>query len=167
MKAFKKIISVILLSFAMLGFSQCSSTKKLQVEAPITVGKVYYQKWVAGVQGGGSGLNIFIPVNDTSIILDSVYFRGRAAKLETKPQDQSLYIGRFISQFNQRQDIVMSSDSIAEYRNKLPIVAEHIPFELNPNECVVSYIDSKKTKYFKIDKIVEKASIHYPMAPKQ
>lgn len=150
----------------MLGFSQCSSTKKLQTEAPIKVGKVYYQKWVAGVQGGGSGLNIFIPVNDTSIALDSVYFRGRAAKLETKPQDQSLYIGRFISQFNQKQDIIMSGDSISEYGNKLPIVNEYIPFELSPNECVVSYIDGKKTKYFKIENVVEKASMHFPMAPK-
>ena len=167
MKAIKKIISVTLLSFVILGFSQCSSVKKLQAEAPLTIGKVYYQKWVAGIQGGGSGLNIFIPAKDTSIVLDSVYFRGKAVKLETKPQDKSIYIGRFISKFNQKHDIVMSSDSTAEYGNKLPIVDEHIPFELAPNECVVSYIDGNKIKYFKIDNVVEKESIHFPMAPKQ
>ena len=151
----------------MLGFSQCSSTKELQSEAPITIGKVFYQKWIAGIEGGGSGLNIFIPVNDTSIALDSVFFRGKAAKLETKPQNQSLYIGRFISQFNKRRDLIMSSDSIAEYGNKLPIVEQKIPFELQSNECVVSYIDGQKTKYFKINNVVEKASLHFPMAPKQ
>ena len=151
----------------MLGFSQCSSTKELQSEAPIAIGKVFYQKWIAGIEGGGSGLNIFIPVNDTSIALDSVFFRGKAAKLETKSQDQSLYIGRFISQFNKRRDLIMSSDSIAEYGNKLPIVEQKIPFELQSNECVVSYIDGLKTKYFKINNVVEKASLHFPMAPKQ
>ena len=167
MRATKKIISVSLLSFIMLGFSQCSSTKMLQAEAPITVGKVYYQKWVAGVQGGGSGLNIFIPSNDVSIVLDSVYFRGKAVKLETKIQDKSLYIGRFKSQFNQKQDLIMSSDSTAEYGNKLPIVEEQIPFELKPDECVVSYMDGNKTKYFRIGNVVEKATMHYPMSPKQ
>ena len=165
MKVFKKIISVILLSFVMLGFSQCSSTKKLQVEAPITVGKVYCQQWVAGIQGGGSGLNIFISIGDTSILLDSVYFRGRAAKLETKPQDKALYIGRFISQLNQKRDIVMSSDATAEYGNKMPVTEKNIPFELKPDECVISYFDKKKIKYFKVTNVVEKALIPYPSAP--
>ena len=168
MKAIKKIISVSLLSFVMLGFSQCSSTKKLQAEAPLTIENVYFQKWVAGIEGGGSGLNIFIPTKDSSIVLDSVYFRGKAVKLETKPQDKSLYIGRFKSQFNQKQhDIVMSSDAKAEYGNKLPITMKKVPFELKTDECVVSYMDGKKVKYFKIGNVVEKASMHFPMAPKQ
>ena len=161
------MISVTLLLFVMLGFSQCSSTKKLQAEAPLTIGKVYYQVWIAGIEGGGSGLNIFIPAKNTSIVLDSVYFRGKAAKLETKPIDKSLYIGRFISQSNKRQDIIMSSDAKAEYGNKPPIIYKQIPFELKDDECVISYIEGNKAKYFKIVNVVEKASKHYPMAPKQ
>jgi len=167
MKTVKQIIGLVLLMMFTVSFSQCSSTKKLQEKIPVKIGKVYTQKWVAGIKGGGSGLYIFIPVSDTSITLDSVYFRGRVTKLFQKYQDKNMYVGNFVNQQKQSQDIVMSSDPKAEYGNKLPISKElkPIPFELKYDECVISYIDGKKTKYFKVGNIVEKQLIPYPSAP--
>ena len=148
-----------------IGFSQCSSAQKLQDKAPLEIGQIYCQKWIAGIQGGGSGINIFIQTGNSSIKLDSVYFRGKVAKLESTPQEGILYIGRFKSIFNQKQDLIMSSDPNAEYGNELPKIPKKIPFELKDNECVISYKQGDKTKYFKLDKIVEKEMLAYPSAP--
>ena len=165
MKLIKNSIFSIALLTIMTSFSQCSSSQKLQEKAPATFGDVYFQRWNAGIQGGGSGINLFIPVTDNNVVLDSVYFRGKSAKLETKTTDTSLYIGRFKTEFNQPKDIVMSSNPLDEYNNPLPIQKEKIPFILKGSECVVSYKDGQTTKYFKIENIIEKEAINYPSAP--
>ena len=149
----------------MTSFLQCSSSQTLQEKAPTTFGEVYFQRWNAGIQGGGSGINLFIPVVDTNVVLDSVYFRGKSAKLETKPQNKSLYIAYFKTELNQPKDIVMSNNPLDEYKNQLPIQKERIPFKLKDSECVVSYKDGSITKYFKIENITEKETINYPSAP--
>ena len=148
----------------MASFSQCSSSKQLDQKAPVVFGEVYCQKWVAGVQGGGSGMNIMIPVDSFTIPLDSVYFRNKGAKLE-KDEQSKMYIGRFKNAQSNPKDIVMSSDPNAEYGNELPDISKGIPFELKENECVVSYEVDNTIKYFKIENVVEKEMIPYPTAP--
>ena len=106
----------------MASFSQCSSIKKIQQTVPLDLGQVYYQAWIAGIEGGGAGLNIYIPTEDNSIELDSVYFRGKAAKLEFKNQNGIIYIGRFISDFNKKKDIVMSNEPNTEFGNEIEII---------------------------------------------
>ena len=70
----------------MISFSQCSTAKKFQKTSPFEIGDVYYQHWVAGIQGGGSGINLFIPLvsNPNNIVLDSIYFKGKQVKPEVK-----------------------------------------------------------------------------------
>jgi len=168
MKSIRSIISLTILPFIMFSFSQCSSQKKLQDKAPVQLMEVYCQSWVAGVRGGGAGINIFIPTNLKTYNhnrLDSVYFRGKSAKLQIIEDKTIVYVGRFISDVNRKQDLIMSSDKKEEYGNKMLKVEEEIPFELKDDECIVSYKVGARTKYFKIKNIVEKASIPYPSAP--
>ena len=165
MRTINKLAGLLILCIIMTSFSQCSSAQKIQENAPIAHNQVYFQKWIAGVQGGGSGINIFIPTKDTSVQLDSVYFRGKSTKLELTTQGESMYVGRFFTDFNKRKDMIMSSDSKEEMVNELPEIPQKIPFELNDNECIISYLDGDKTKYFKIDNVVEKETIPYPSAP--
>lgn len=165
MKTIKHILAGTLLFVIVVSFSQCSSAQKLQEQPPITIDEVYFQKWAAGARGGGAGLNIFIPTNNTTIKLDSVYFRGKVVKLETKKGKNLLYVGRFISNTNRRVDIIMSNEPNAEFKNQMPKVIDKIPFELKYNECVISYVQDNKTKYFKISNIIEKPLIPYPSAP--
>ncbi|WP_298755342.1 hypothetical protein [uncultured Psychroserpens sp.] len=148
----------------MASFSQCSSAQKLQKEAPVPFGEVYCQNWNAGVQGGGSGLNIYIPIGDHTIALDSVYFRGRVSKLEMK-QNSQLLVGSFRTDNNSPKDIVMSSDSKEEYANQIPGEMTPIPFELKDDECVVSYKQNNKTLYYKILNVKQKEPLNYPSAP--
>lgn len=149
-------------------FSSCTSAQKLQTESPINNAEVYFQKWVAGVKDGGSGIDLFIPLLNKlpkNVELDSVYFRGKSARLEKVEAENILYVGRFKTSFNQKPDIVMSSDPNEEYGNQLPILEKKSPFELKDSECVVSYKDGNGTKYFKIENIIEKQPQYFPSAP--
>lgn len=165
MKTLKTISFSILMLIVMASFSQCTSTKRIQENASLDLGQVYFQKWIAGIEGGGAGLNIYIPTEDNSMQLDSVYFRGKVAKLELKNQNGIIYIGRFISDFNKKKDMIMSNEPHAEFGNEMPKIQQKIPFELKDNECVISYKEGKKTKYFKVSNVVEKELIPYPSAP--
>lgn len=167
MKLIKTTFFALVSLFFALSFSQCSSSKKILESAPVTLGEVYFQSWVAGVQGGGSGINLFIPIGESSqssMVLDSVYFRGKVAKLETKT-DNTLYIGRFLTAANQQSDLKMTNEDNGEYGNVLPSSTGNFPFQLKDNECVVSYQENNNTKYFKIENISEKARVDYPSAP--
>jgi len=166
----KVIANIILFSIVLTGFTNCSSAQKLEKDAPFKIGEVYFQSWVAGVEGGGAGTNIFIPIEDNlikTVQLDSVYFRGKASILEFKPNYPSLYIGRFLSSSNLNKDLIMSDEPYKEYGNKLPEPIQSIPFELKPNECVLTFLQNGKTYYYKIENIVEKRAVQYPSAPPQ
>ncbi|MEH6536924.1 MAG: hypothetical protein V7719_11055 [Psychroserpens sp.] len=164
-KIIKRILSFILVFILMASFPQCSTAQKLQKKTPAQFGEVYYQNWTSGLQAGGSGLNIFIPVTGTSIIFDSVYFRGKASKLETNSNDKELFVGRFKTETYQPKDILLSSDSNEEYANQMPIKGMKVPWELKDDQCVVSYQEDNKMQYYKISNIKPKAPINFPSAP--
>ncbi len=164
----KRLNFVLIFSAFVFTFTHCSTAQKLQKKAPITLAEVYCQSWVSGVKGGGSGLNLFIPVSQEipqNIRLDSAYFRGKVTKLELAGTNLNLYVARFEENFNQKQDIVMSNDPKEEYGNQFPILTEKIPFDLKDTESVISYTESNVTKYFKIENIAIKKQDHYPSAP--
>ncbi len=165
MNSFKNITNIFLLLLIVVGVSQCASTQKLGGKLPLEIGEVYSEHWVSGVKGGGSGYNLFIPVksNPDNMVLDSLYFKGKRVKLELK--NTSVFVGRFKSEANQRHDIIMNRDPLAEYGNTVAEIAEKIPFELDDTECVVSYKKGHRTLYYKISNIIKKASANYPNVP--
>jgi len=166
MRLVKTLIFSLSMCFVMVSFSQCSGSKNtqettLQKTAPTQLDKPYYQAWVAGIQGGGSGINVFMPSRETSVKLDSAYFRGMKAKVEITNEG---YIARFKTKANQKDDVIMSSESNSEYGNQLP-QKENFPFQLKDNECVISYYKDNTLAYFKIEDLFEKAMAQYPSAP--
>lgn len=157
MKTVQNFFKLLCLTLLSVSFSQCASTMKLQKEAPTTFGETYFQEWVAGVQGGGFGINVFIQVNDKNVILDSIYFRGEVTELKTKPANASLFIGRFKGEANtQEPSLITTTDEKVEEVD--------FPFNLKENECVVSYKDGDKLKYFKITDMKEKPLEALPMS---
>lgn len=165
MKVFKNILFLLVMFFIMVSFSKCASTQKLDKSLSMDLGAVYYKSWVAGVKGGGSGFNIFIPItsNPNNIMLDSVFFKGKQVKLEYR--NNSIFIGRFKTSINQKHDVVMSSNRLAEYENKVPELTTRSPFQLKEDECVVSYRLKNKVHYFKIDNIIKKEAQNFMSAP--
>lgn len=145
---------------AVMSFSSCANGRKIRKEAPIDIQQAYYTTWVGGTKGAGSGLNLYIPVietEDVEIELDSVYFRGKRAKLQTKPQDDNLHIGYFRTSDNSGKvpDLIMSSDPKEEYGNEPPEIIEKFPFDLEENQAVISFRKNGKKGYYKVD-VVEK-----------
>lgn len=157
MKFIRNTFRFLSLAIISVSFSQCASTMKLQKEAPTAFGEVYFQSWVAGVKGGGSGTNIFIETKSNDLVLDSVYFRGKISKLETKPSNKQIFIGRFLSTSNIEK-------SNFETTNSDKVDERDFPFKLEKNECVVSYTEDGKTKYYKIDNIIERQIDALPMS---
>jgi hypothetical protein len=164
MKIQKQFFGFISVIGIILCFTQCSSAQKLQEEASFLLGEVSYQTWVAGVQGGGSGIHMLINVvsNRNNVDFDSVYFRGYKAKIEI---GKIGYIAHFKTDINQREDIIMSNNGKDELGNKSPFKEANSPFELTEDECVISYIEKNTTKYFKVKNLVKKPSEEYPSAP--
>lgn len=158
-----KVIQRIILSLLSVMFLQCSSAQKLQTEAPIKINRIEVQEWIAGIQGGGSGINMEIQVPEkTAIELDSVFYKGLRAKVIPKRTD---FVAKFISEVNQKRDIIMSNKPNAENGNELPVIIQKSPFKLDKEECVISYKDAGKTKYFKYSKVIEKPRQDFPSAP--
>ncbi len=146
--------------------SRCGSAQKTQASSPIQIGECYYQQWIGGIEGGGSGIDIYIPIisNLNKIELDSVYFQGKGVKLEVK--NESIAIGRFMTDLNRKKDIIMSNEPYAEYGNQVNrSILKQWP-TLKNNQCVISYKEAAKIKYFMIDNLSEKPLLAYPSAPR-
>ncbi|PTM07966.1 MAG: hypothetical protein DA407_09325 [Bacteroidetes bacterium] len=165
MKTINKIAGLLTLTLVLVSFSQCSSAQKLQKNAPTAFGETYYEQWVSGVAGGPSGINVFIELKNESLQLDSIYFRGKVSKFEVKPSNKLLFIGRFINETKDKTDMIISSNTNEEYGNKAIELPLKIPFELENDECVVSYKINGKTKYYKIANLIKKQSLDIPMSP--
>lgn len=165
MKLISNIVFFLLIGAGILLFSNCSSAQKMETKLPLSLGEVYAQKWIAGVKGGGSGVNVFIKIlnNPNNIELDSIFFQGKSSKLFLINETQA--IGRFKSDINQQKDVIMSNEPYAEYGNQVKKIPNKPKFELKENECVISYIENVQTKYFKIENIRKKELLAYPSAP--
>ncbi|WP_179021492.1 hypothetical protein [Winogradskyella forsetii] len=140
MKAFKNISFISLTIIFLVVLFQCTSVPKLEKETPFIIETAYYQKWSAGTKEGGSGINLYIETKDTLKNLDSIYFRGQVVKLQPKPNNSLLYIGRF----------------------KSNVKTHSWSFQIQDDECVVSYLEHDKVHYFKISNILEHKPLNYP-----
>ncbi|MHA7059290.1 hypothetical protein ACWGOQ_0018835 [Aquimarina sp. M1] len=163
----QKLITNIGLLTLLAAFTQCATSQKIDQTAPVQLTDPYFQNWVAGVKGGGSGFMIYLPVDATSDVqLETAYFKGKEVKLERK-RNEAVYVGRYTDPKTIERDMVMSSDPKEEYTNKVPQIEEKIPFELKQEECVIAYNKNGTRGYFKIDKLPEKELKAYPMQPRQ
>ena len=141
---------VVLVAFS---FSGWANGKTLQENPPEAIGKAYYTTWRGGVQGAGSGYNLFIPSEaDLEIELDTAYFRGRKAVIEKEPSQPGLYVARFVvpAKDDPNADLVLHEDPRREFGNTPPNIFPEIPFELEAGEAVVKYRKDGKEKYFRI-----------------
>ena len=173
-----KTLAILLLSVVVLtSFTRCSSLKKtntidsnkdilkLDNKASFALSQTYYQNWVAGVKGGGSGIHMYITVesNKNNVVFDSAYFRGYQAKLELSKMG---YIASFKTAANNKKDIIMSNKLNAEYGNQV-YEKQDFPFDIKEDQCVISYIENNTKKYLLVENLIEKRRVLYPSAPQK
>ena len=163
--------SMFLLLFFSISLTQCKTSQSMPTISKVVSANsdVYFQSWVAGVRGGGSGTNLFI---SKSLISPnkpvSVYFRNKSINFEVLNFVNDFYIARFKGDANQLSDYNMNLDGTKEYGNEVPSdLKKTFPFELTNNEAVLSYDEAGKLKYIKITGILQKESVPYPVAPRK
>lgn len=177
MKPYYRTYLFILSTSILTLFIQCATsqnTKKqtmnqsqfvIQENAPVAIEQPYFQEWVAGIEEGGSGFNVVLPLKEASDVeLKEVYFQGK--KIELLPSsDNKRYLGNYKHPEYKKSDLIMSDDPKKEYGNQLPVIEKPIPFTIENNEAVISYMDGDVKKYFKINGITKKPMVAYPQAP--
>ena len=148
-----------------LSLSGCSSQKKMVENPPFELGTATCQSWTGGRVESGSGLLLQIPVlseNLDNMKLQQAYFRGKIADLKLKSTDNGWVAeSNFITRAAGKPDMTMHADAKQEVGNQPPMPKEKFPFELENNQCVLSYLDGDTVKYFKVEGIKEKKPVFY------
>jgi len=157
------IKSSILIVFVASLFMNCKGSKEIVFESKtsFTIEDIYFQKWVAGVKGGGSGINVHLTFQNLTekIELQTLYFRGNASPIYSNLNTPNRFIASFITK--QNRDIIMDGNTLKESQNTPP---EKIPFTLDDNDVVISFTENGTLKYFKVEDIKEKPMVAYPAA---
>jgi hypothetical protein len=168
MKLFKYIIlylglTVLIFSFSNCGGSQKSSDKiNLEEHPPFQIEEAYISEWIAGIEEGGSGIDLHILFDSigANVVFQDVYFRKKIKKLVTSNQTPLHFTTSFKSDL--RKDIVMDNDPVKESQNVPPRTSI---LELEPNEAVLSYTEKGILKYYKVTHLEVKQVISYPSNP--
>ncbi|GEM_PF-929882 len=151
------------LIFLLLNFG-CSNKLKPQEQLPFKIDSVYYQNWSGGIQGAGTGYNLYLKTSANlpeNIKLTKVYFKNKEANFETKPQDSLLYIAYFKNDLNARDELIMHGDITKEYGNK-PSVTVSSKYKLEPDQALLFYTENGIEKSHLIEKVSEQQTQQYP-----
>lgn len=157
---FKTVYKISL--FCLLFMIGCQTSKPILFvsKPPIPIELPYYQSWVSGIQGGGSGIDVFLPVkNLEGITPDSLFFRGQGTKATYNNQ---YIVGHFRTSHNQSEDVILSHELLAETNNKLLPVENSVLFELDEKACVLSYFHQNRRYFYKISNLTERTIVPYP-----
>ncbi|MBT8184660.1 MAG: hypothetical protein KJN76_07455 [Eudoraea sp.] len=157
-----------------LSLQGCSSQKKLESSAPFTIDQATCQEWVGGKEESGTGFLLQLPLtaaDSDDIEFKEVFFRGAIMETEVERADDKItLVCNFFKEKKVKPDIIMHADAKKEVGNqppRLPKKGDEFPFELKPDEAVISYTasGSNKLKYIKIGGIVDKPSRIYRGRP--
>ncbi|NHN25718.1 hypothetical protein FIA58_008505 [Flavobacterium jejuense] len=120
----------------------------------LVVEEVYYQKWVAGIKGGGSGINFHVILKKplkNGVILEKVQFESYEGQLIK--QSETEYVANIKTNLN---DLVLDEDPKKEYGNKAPLI------NLKPKEANLFYQVSGKVAIKNLENVQEKQMMAYP-----
>lgn len=170
MKAIKfSFIIIVVLCF---GLTSCSSQKTLQPDAPFEIGKATVQEWLGGREESGTGYLVSVPVSliTKEVRFQELYYKGQIVQVTTENKEEGFLVqANFVNAPN-KSDLVMHSDSLKEVGNQPPPIrgksTPDFPFELTPNEAVLSYVVKNRVKYVKISGVKEKPALIYSTKPK-
>ena len=147
-------------------FTNCKAFDPLTLQktSPFILSQTpYYQAWISGMPGGGSGINVFIPTEEPkNFSLDSLHFRGQRVKAVYQ---NKMIFACYQTSPNQNRDIILNKDVLEEMDNSLLSTVDRSPFPLKHNACILSYQVNNKRYYYKIEDLQQKPSIGYPSAP--
>ncbi|RTY95947.1 hypothetical protein [Flavobacterium sp. GT3R68] len=139
-------------------FVSCHSQKEAAKAMKATIGETYFQNWVAGVRGGGSGTNFYIQCKKPvpkQIILKALYFRDKKSPIHKDSETE--YSAGFTGDANKEK---------ASDLNPTPIKGQKVtpPYPITDNEAIIEYSFKGKKAYYKLSTIKEQELKAYPSA---
>lgn len=129
-------------------------SNKASQQDDLLLEEVYFQKWVAGIKGGGSGINFYVLLKEPlqkGRVLEKVQFESYEGLFIKK--SETLYVANIKTNIN---DLVMDEDPKKEYGNKAPST------KLNPNEANLFYNVNGKALIKNVENVKEKEMLAYP-----
>lgn len=129
-------------------------SNKFSQKDVLVVEEVYYQKWVAGIKGGGSGINFHVILKEPlkeGVILEKVQFETYEGQFIK--QSETEYVANIKTNLN---DLVLDEDPKKEYGNKAPLI------NLKPKEANLFYKVSGKATIKNLENVQEKQMMAYP-----
>ncbi|MGY8914440.1 MAG: hypothetical protein ACKVJF_05065 [Flavobacteriales bacterium] len=155
-----------------IGLTSCSSQKKLQTEVPFDIGMATVQEWMGGKEESGTGYLVTVPILTITkdVSFQEIYYHGQVAQVTADTNGEGFMVkGNFV-RASHKSDLIMHADSKKEVGNQPPSMQEgpikDFPFDLEPEEAVLSYIVKNRVKYVKISGIKEKTPLIYSSKPK-
>ncbi|WP_297869124.1 hypothetical protein [uncultured Flavobacterium sp.] len=145
----KNYISILFLILV----TSCSSQDKVIKESAIVAS---YQGWVAGVRGGGSGINFYIDLKSelpANIELKKLIFRGYEVLFEK--QDNLHFQAMIKTPGNQEKIEGDDTQIYTSPKNALTLA---------DNEAILIFLKNGKEYQQKITNVTEKPALEYPSA---
>ena len=133
--------------------TSCSSQDKVIKESAIVAS---YQGWVAGVRGGGSGINFYIDLKSelpANIELKKLIFRGYEVLFEK--QDNLHFQAMIKTPGNQEKIEGDDTQIYTSPKNALTLA---------DNEAILIFLKNGKEYQQKITNVTEKPALEYPSA---
>ena len=148
-----KFIVITFLSIIITSCHSNANIKSISNSNLNLISPAYFEKWIAGVEGGGSGFNVFLPIKKSSFInFDSIHFRGQRVKALHR---NNMVFGRFKSINNNQSEDIIIGNTDHEKNNS--------HFSLLDNSCVLSYRIQNKRMYIEFKNLDYKPSKPYPV----
>ena len=145
------MIQYILYLFFATTLISCSSTETIVQENNLSAS---YETWVAGVRGGGSGINFYVDLKtelSKEIELKKVIFRGYEVPFEK--QDALHFIARIKTEGNQQKFDGDDSQIYTSPKNALTLAE---------NEAILIFLKNGKEIRQTIKEVKEKPMLLYP-----
>jgi len=143
-----KTTSIFILVFCYL-LTNCGGQKgSLENQDALTFKKASYDKWTAGIKGGGAGYSILLTLadNQDDVVLEKVVFKKWIAPLI--PGDDNTYFANINDGSNNSYGPgpggAISDDKKASEE------VENISIELGDEEAILYYLQDNKEKYYKL-----------------
>ncbi|MDP5099903.1 MAG: hypothetical protein NWQ09_01135 [Nonlabens sp.] len=161
----KKFALAIILTIA-----SCAAQKIKTINAAdYTTGEdLYFQNWVGGAPGSGSGTTLYLP---SSMLVGeefvAIYFAGSMSKTYNyTADDRRQAVVRFTNGSNEHRDKNMNMDAKKEYGNQVPEITK-LPVKLEANQALIAVKGTKKDelRYILLDNIPEKSMQAMPSMP--
>ena len=148
----KKIM--ILLVLYVVGY--CAPTTSIMAETGTNIEQAYYEKWVAGVRGGGKGMNFYLDLKSAfpeNTQLKKLIFRGYEVEFIK------------IDELHFKASIITADNSDGEENFHQTVKpSPQVKSKLTDNEALFLFEYDGKPAQQKYNKVLEKAMLLYPVA---